>query len=117
MHQAQREVWGPQGPAWSSGPCRLAVPPLAGSLSGPRQVHCPALAGSLFLPWSARCPALGRLAVPSDTGGGPSKHAMSAVGGATPRQRISNCLKEGIMEVFPEAMVGFIVTTGTLRSP
>lgn len=87
MHQAQREVWGPQGPARSSGPRRLADP------------------------------ALGRLAVPSDTGGGPSKHAMSAAGGATLRQRISNCLKEGIMEVFPEAMVGFIVTTGTLRSP
>lgn len=109
MHQAQREVWGHRGQRGAPALAGSLIPPLAGSLSGPCRLAVPPLAGSL----SGPC----RLAIPSDTGGGPSKHTMSAVGGATPRQRISNCLKEGIMEVFPEAMVGFIVTTGTLRSP
>lgn len=71
MHQAQREVWGPQGPARSSGPRRLADPalgrltvrPSPGSLSGPRRLAVPPLAGSLsgpcrltVRPLQARCP-------------------------------------------------------------
>lgn len=48
----------------------------------------------------------------------PGKHVMSeCCGGRDLRQRISNCLKEGIVEVFQEVMVGFTVTTGTLKSP